>query len=92
MLSPLVAVALGLSGAGLATTFEPLRPCFMVGTVLALGSGFVALHREERRACTLGALCALPVACRRIELTLWLATALAVLFVSFPWWSSAVFQ
>ena len=28
---PLVAVALGLSGAGLAATFEPLRPYFVAG-------------------------------------------------------------
>jgi hypothetical protein len=32
---PLVAVALGLSGAGLAATFEPLRPYFVADTVLA---------------------------------------------------------
>src|SRR2546430_5609540 len=32
---PLVAVALGLSGAGLAATFEPLRPYFVAATVLA---------------------------------------------------------
>ena len=45
---PLVAVALGLSGAGLAATFEPLRPYFVAGTVLSLGLGFVVLGREDR--------------------------------------------
>ena len=57
---PLVAVALGVSGAGLAATFEPLRPYFVGGTVLFLGLGFVALHREERKACEPGRLCASP--------------------------------
>src|SRR3989475_8256490 len=51
---PLIAVALGLSGAGLATTFEPLRPYFVVATGLALGFGFVVLNREERKACEPG--------------------------------------
>ncbi len=46
---PLVAVALGLSGAGLAATFEPLRPYFVAGTVLALGFGFVVVRGEEKR-------------------------------------------
>ena len=32
-------------GAGLAATFEPLRPYFIGGTVLALGFGFVVLRR-----------------------------------------------
>src|SRR2546430_4463614 len=39
------------SGAGLAATFEPLRPYFVAGTVLALSFGFVELRREEKRAC-----------------------------------------
>jgi mercuric ion transport protein len=87
---PLVAVALGLSGAGLAATFEPLRPYFVAGTVLALGFGFVVLHREERRACEPGSLCASPVVRRRMKWALWIATVVAVLLVTFPWWSKFV--
>src|SRR5256885_3618565 len=64
---PLVAVALGLSGAGLAATFEPLRPYFVAGTVLALGFGFVVVRGEEKRACEPGTLCASPIARRRSE-------------------------
>src|SRR5207244_13466871 len=71
---PLVAVALGLSGAGLAATFEPLRPYFVAGTVLALGFGFVELRREEKRACEPGTLCASPIARRRMEWALSRAT------------------
>lgn len=88
---PLVAIALGLSGAGLATTFEPLRPYFVGGTVLSLGYGFVALRREEVKACEPGTLCASPVARRRMKLFLWVATAVAVPLLSFPWWSPLVF-
>ena len=84
---PLVAVALGLSGAGLAATFEPLRPYFVVGTVLALGFGFVELRREQKRACEPGSLCASPIARRRIKWALWTATIVSIPLLTFPWWS-----
>lgn len=87
---PLVAVFLGLSGAGLATTFEPLRPFFVAGTVLSLGGGFVVLRREEQRACEPGRLCASPQARRRMKWTLWIATAIAIPLLTFPWWSRLV--
>ncbi len=84
---PLVAVALGLSGAGLAATFEPLRPYFVAATILALGFGFVVLRREERKACEPDTLCASPIARRRMKRSLWIATGIAVPLATFPWWS-----
>lgn len=87
---PLVAVLLGLSGAGLATTFEPMRPYFVAGTVLSLGAGFVTLRREERNACEPGRLCASPRVRRRMKWALWSATAIAVPLLTFPWWSKFV--
>jgi mercuric ion transport protein len=89
---PLVAVALGLSGAGLAATFEPLRPWFVAGTVATLGFGFVTLRREERRACEPGSLCASPFARRRMRLLLWGATIVAIPLLTFPWWSKFVLE
>lgn len=86
----LVAVFLGLSGAGLATTFEPLRPFFVAGTVLSLGAGFVVLRREERNACEPGRPCASPWVWRRMKWTLWVATAIAIPLLTFPWWSQVV--
>ncbi len=87
---PLVAVFLGLSGAGLAATFEPLRPYLVAATALFLGSGFVVLHREERKACEPGRLCASPQARRRMKWALWIATLIVIPFVTFPWWSKFV--
>lgn len=87
---PLVAVALGVSGAGLAATFEPLRPYFVAGTALALGSGFVVLRREDTRACEPGTLCASPVARRRMKWALWIATIVSIPLLTFPWWSKFV--
>ena len=88
---PLVAIALGLSGAGLAATFDPLRPYFVGATVLSLGSGFFILRREARKACVPGSLCASPVARRRMKWMLWVATALAIALLTFSWWSRFVF-
>lgn len=87
---PLVAVFLGLSGAGLARTFEPLRPYFVAGTALSLGAGFVVLRREEQNACEPGRPCASPGVRRRMKWALWLATAIALPFLTFPWWSKFV--
>jgi mercuric ion transport protein len=84
---PLVAVALGLSGAGLAATFTPLQPYFAAGAVGAIGWGFFILHREERKACEPGTLCASPVARRRMKRALWFATIVAIPLLTFPWWS-----
>lgn len=84
---PLAAVFFGLSGAGLASAFEPLRPYFVGATALSLGLGFVALHREERKACEPGRPCASPEVRRRMKRWLWMATAIALPLVTFPWWS-----
>ncbi len=89
---PLVAVFLGLSGAGLAATFEPLRPYLVGATTLFLVLGFVAVRREERQACQPGQLCASPTVRRRMKRLLWFATVVAVLLVAFPWWSGLVLE
>src|SRR5205085_11070163 len=87
---PLVAVALGVSGAGLAATFEPLRPYFVAGTALSLASGFFVLRREETRACEPGTLCASPLARRRMKWALWIATIVSIPLLMFPWWSQFI--
>jgi mercuric ion transport protein len=87
---PLVAVLLGLSGAGLAATFEPLRPYFVAATTLSLVFGFIVVRREERKACQPGTLCASPTARRRMRRLLWIATGVAVPLVTFSWWSKFI--
>jgi mercuric ion transport protein len=87
---PLIAVSLGLSGAGFATTFAPLRPYFLAGTALFLGLGFFLLYREGRKACEPGKPCAEPKTRRRMKFTLWIATGFAALFATYPTWSGWV--
>src|SRR5438034_8420899 len=64
---PLIAVTLGVSGAGLAATFQPLRPYFVAGSAFSLGLGYVVVRREERRACEPGRVCASPAVRRRLK-------------------------
>lgn len=87
---PLIAVAAGVSGAGIAATFDPLRPWFLGATAAFLLSGFWMVDREERRACEPGKPCADPRTRRRMKIMLWIATAVAVLFATFPNWQDLV--
>ena len=85
---PLLAVAVGVSGAGLASTFEPLRPYFLGATAVFLGLGFFLLHREDRKACEPDKVCAESRVRQRIKTMLWIATGVAVLFATYPTWSA----
>lgn len=85
---PLLAVAAGVSGAGLASTFEPLRPYLLGGSGLLLGLGFFLVHREEEKACEPAKPCAEPRVRRCMKAVLWIATGIAVLFATYPTWSA----
>lgn len=87
---PLVAVAIGLSGAGLASIFEPLRPYFLGAAALSLGWGFLTTYREDQKACVPGTACASPSARRRMKWWLWTATVIALGFATYPWWSKFI--
>ena len=87
---PLIAVAAGVSGAGLAATFDPLRPWFLGATAAFLLLGFWMVDREERKACEPGKPCADPRTRRRMKIMLWVATGVAVLFATFPRWQTLV--
>lgn len=87
---PLIAVAIGISGAGLAATFEPLRPYFVGITVVSLAFGHYSLYREARRACVPDTPCAAPETRRRMKWVLWTATIIALVFTTFPTWSGWV--
>ena len=87
---PLVALAAGVSGAGLAATFEPLRPFFLAINAIFLGAGFYLLRREKQKACEPGRPCASPAVRRRMRLVLWSATILSILLATFPAWSAWV--
>lgn len=83
---PILFVTFGI-GAGLGSTFEPLRPIFSVLMVLGLGFGFFTVYGRRAAACGPDETCERPRNRHRDRILLWSATALAVLFWSFNYWS-----
>ena len=91
-IGPLLFVTFGV-GAGLASTFEPLRPVFGVLMAGGLGVGFYTVYGRKPKAteadacCAPAGTCAVPRNRTRDKVLLWIATILALLLWSFPTWS-----
>ncbi|MBI4539041.1 MAG: mercury transporter MerT [Gemmatimonadetes bacterium] len=89
-IGPLLFVTLGV-GAGLASTFEPLRPVFTALTIALLGVGFYVVYGPRPVSAPAesgqGASCAAPPGRRRDRVVLWAATLVAAALWSFPYWS-----
>lgn len=88
---PLIFVAFGV-GAGLASTFEPLRPVFTVLTIALLSIAFYVVYRPSSTPvgvanCEDGATCEIPRDRTREKILLWLASTVALVFLTFPSWS-----
>ena len=93
-MGPLVFVTLGV-GAGLASTFEPLRPVFGLLMLGLLGLGFYTVYGRRaspvasaHSACVPEAACAVPRRRTREKVILWTAVMLALVLWSFPTWST----
>lgn len=88
---PILAVTLGVSGAGFGATFEPLRPWFLAAATVFLAVGFYGVYATPPEACVERGRCAtLDDALKKRKkekVMLWTATLLAAAFVSFPTWS-----
>lgn len=91
-IGPVLFVTLGV-GAGLGSSFEPLRPFLTVLLVAALAVGFYTVYGRKAQPtdCAPGEPCALPANRRRNEVILWTATVLAVVLWSFNYWSILLF-
>lgn len=48
---PIIAVAAGVSAAGMTATFEPMRPWFLGATALLLALGFYQVYTTPAEAC-----------------------------------------
>jgi mercuric ion transport protein len=90
-LGPLLFVAFGV-GAGLASTFDPLRPLFGVLMLAMFALAFYTVY-GRRSAGANGAACApgeareVPRSHTREKMLLWVAVILALVFWTFPSWS-----
>ena len=85
---PLIFVMFGV-GAGLAATFEPLRPIFGVVMIGAFALGFKAVYGRRSAPTTEGngAACAMPRSRTREMAILWGALIVALILWTFPTWS-----
>jgi len=86
-LLPLVLFSLGIGGAwvGNLTALEPYRPIFISITILFLGYGYYLVYRKPKTDCAEGKSCARPLPNRMVKASLWIATALALAAVVFPY-------
>ena len=87
---PLLYVTVGI-GAGLASTFQPLRPWFLAGAVVFLGLGSWGAYGRSPEACVAEGKCESEEEARQIlrrrRAGLWVSAALVLIFASFPTWS-----
>jgi hypothetical protein len=87
---PLVLLAFGLSGAGIAGALDAYRPLFIASTAVCLVTAFYFTYRPRRTASASTGCCAAPAATRRFSMMtlnkvmLWGVTILAVAFLFFP--------
>lgn len=83
---PLILFSVGVSGAwiGNFTALAQYQWLFVALTLLCLGAGFYLVHRKPTKACDDDRICARPVSGRLTKIALWIATALVLLAIAFP--------
>lgn len=89
---PLIAVGLGVSGAGIAATFEPLRPLFLLGTAGLFGYAYVSLRRAAQTPCEPGQSCESPVVLARRRRLLLGGLVIASVLALYPTWSAWIIR
>jgi mercuric ion transport protein len=86
--APLLLLSLGLGGAWVSglTVFEPLRPVFILLTLLFVGLAFRKLYLIPR-TCEPGKPCADDTVLRRQRLIFWITAVPLLGLLSFPWFA-----
>lgn len=82
-IGPVVFSIIGAGSLGFAAAFEPYRPYLMAMTVAFLGAGFYFTYRKREVACEDGS-CKIESASALAKVILWVAAAIAVVFMFFP--------
>src|SRR6266542_820937 len=88
---PVIFVTIGV-GAGLATTFEPLRPLFTAVTIICLAIAFYVVYGRRTAVASEGVSagnesCVVTRPSRREKILLWSETIVTVIILTFPQWS-----
>ena len=82
-IGPVVFSIIGAGSLGFAAAFEPYRPYLMAMTVLFLGAGFYFTYRKREVKCEDGT-CKVESASTLNKIILWVAAAVATVFMFFP--------
>jgi mercuric ion transport protein len=82
---PVVLFGLGVSGAWIAnfTQLAPYQPCFIIGTLACLATGYWLVYRSSTVACADGTVCAHPLPGRLVVVGLIAATVLVIAALAF---------
>ena len=83
---PLVLLTLGIGGAWIAnlTALEPMRPWFIVATLIFLGLAFRRLYLQPQ-VCEPGVPCAEPLVIRRQRAIFWVVVLALLALLAVPW-------
>ena len=86
---PLVLVSLGIGGAWMSslTTFEPVRPVFILATLALFGAAYWKLYRAPE-VCKPDEACADPRVRSRQRTIFWVMLIVVVPLLTFPWYAS----
>lgn len=82
-IAPVVLSLIGAGSLGFAAAFEPYRPYLMVVTGIFLGTGFYFTYRKREIKCEDGT-CRVESPRLVSKVILWLAAAIALVFMFFP--------
>jgi mercuric ion transport protein len=82
---PLVLFGLGVSGAwiGNFTQLAPYQPCFIIGALACLATGYWLVYRSSTVACADGTVCAHPLPNRLVVAGLICATVFVIAALAF---------
>lgn len=83
-IGPIILAGLGLGGAGLIAGLEAYRPYMMGLTSILLGAAFFVTYRKREEVCEDGT-CKVRRGSKGSQITLWIVTVLALLFLVFPY-------
>jgi copper chaperone len=82
-----VLAGLGIGAVAAAQSFAPYRPLFLALTTVLLGMGFYFAYRKPKQAAACnGEVCETPRVARWGRPLLWIATAIVVALVAFPYY------
>jgi len=89
---PLLFAGAGAAAIAVAAKFAAVRPYMLAVTALLFLFGFYFAYRPVKVLCEPGSTCATPTSRRRARIALWLASGVAVVLTTIPYWSGLLIR